>query len=320
MLVTVMAKLKRQGYVPKNDIILAFTGDEETGQLTARALAEKYKDAALVLNSDAGGGGLDEDGVARFYFLQAAEKTYVDFKLEFTNPGGHSSAPRPDNAIYQLAAALSKVGAHNFTPVRSELTDASLGAVVDGVEPEIGAAIKAFLADPNDPSALAVLRANPEYVGQIATTCVSTMITAGHAPNALPQRATANINCRIFPGTSIEAVQAELLTVIGDPAASLTIDGDPHAAPASPLREDVFAAVTAAVNARYPGIPVIPDMSAGATDGAFYRSKGIPSYGVGGVFMKSSDIFAHGLNERSPVDAIPGAITQWESVIHALCD
>ena len=318
MMVATMAQLKKDGFKPKRTIILLLSGDEETAMVTTRALAAKYKGAEMALNGDGGGGLIGEDGTAQYYGLQAGEKTYADFTLEVTNPGGHSSRPGPINAIVQLSNALAKVGAYHFKPQQNELTRAGMPIVADQVGGDIGAALKAFAADPADASAIAAITADPEYVGQIGTTCVPTLVNGGHAENALPQRATANINCRIFPGVPVAAVRAELEKVIADPAVTVKDDPDATASDASPLRGDVVAAVTKAVHARFPGIPIIPSMSAGATDSLHFRAVGVPSYGVAGLFSKASDSFAHGLNERVPVDAIPGALAHWDSVLRDL--
>ena len=175
------------------------------------------------------------------------------------------------------------------------------------------------MANPKDEGAIEALSGDRDFVGQLRTTCVATMITGGHATNALPQKATASVNCRIFPGTPSEAVRQTLVKAIADPGATVTRLNDGSIdAPASPLRPDVLAAGTKAVHARYPGLPVVPNMSAGATDSMFFRALGVPAYGVAGVFMKSSDDFAHGLNERVPVATIDGALAQWESILKDL--
>ncbi len=228
MMVATMAQLKKDGFKPKRSIILLLSGDEETSMMTTRALAAKYKDAELALNGDGGGGLIGEDGKAQYYGLQAGEKTYADFTLEVTNPGGHSSRPSPTNAIVQLSNALAKVGAYHFKPQQNELTKVGMPIVADQVGGAIGAALKAFAANPADAAAIATITADPEYVGQIGTTCVPTLVNGGHAENALPQRATANINCRIFPGVPVEAVRAELERVIADPAVAVK-PSFPHA-------------------------------------------------------------------------------------------
>jgi acetylornithine deacetylase/succinyl-diaminopimelate desuccinylase-like protein len=315
----VLAKLKREGWQPGRDVILALSGDEETLQQTARKFAGDLKNAELVLNGDAGGGELSEDGKPVFYGLQAAEKTYADFQITVTNPGGHSSRPGKVNAIYQLAQDLGRLAAYQFPAMQSEITMASFKAAAPNTPGAIGDALRRYVANPHDEAAVATLSADPDFVGQLRTTCVATMINGGHATNALPQKVAANVNCRIFPGASSEEVRQTIVKVLNDPGASVERqnDGAIDAGP-SPLRADVLAAVTKAVHARYPGLPVVPNMSAGATDSMFFRALGVPAYGVAGVFMKSSDDFAHGLNERVPVDTIDGALAQWESILKDL--
>ena len=319
MVVTVLAKLKREGWKPGRDVVLALSGDEETLQQTARKFAGDLKNAELVLNGDAGGGQLSEDGKPEFYALQAAEKTYADFQITVTDPGGHSSRPSATNPIYRLARDLDRLAAYKFPAMQSEITMAAFKATAAGKPGPLGDALRRYVANPNDAEAVEILSADRDMVGQLRTTCVATMINGGHATNALPQKATANVNCRIFPGTPSEEVRKTIVKVLDDPTATVErqADGAIDAGP-SPLRPDVLAAVTKAVHARYPGLPVLPAMSAGATDSMFFRALGVPSYGVAGVFMKSSDDFAHGLNERVPVATIDGALAQWESILKDL--
>jgi len=319
VIVTVLGKLKREGWKPGRDVVLALSGDEETQMQTGRANAAELKDAELVLNGDAGGGVLAQDGKPLFYGLQAAEKTYADFAVTVTNPGGHSSRPGKTNAIYQLAADLGRLAAYPFPVMRSEITDQALRAAAPITSGPLGQALRRYVANPRDQQAIAILSADPDYVGQLRTTCVATMLNAGHAPNALPQRAEANVNCRIFPGTPSEEVRRVIEKVIADPAAKVTRKDDGSIdAPGSPLRPDVVAAVTRAVRARAPGLPIVPSMSAGATDSMFFRAEGVPAYGVSGMFMKPSDDFAHGLNERAPIASIDGALMQWEIILKEL--
>jgi carboxypeptidase PM20D1 len=321
MMVATLAQLKRDGFVPRADIILLLSGDEETSMTTTRKLAQQYRHAELALNGDAGGGTLGDDGRPLYYALQAGEKTYADFELLVTNPGGHSSRPGAINAIAQLAAALARVGAYRFAPQSNELTRAALTVAAGQVESQtLAAAMRDFVANADNRQAAAIIAASPEYVGQIGTTCVPTMVGGGHAPNALPQRASANINCRIFPGVSIAAVLAELGRVVADPAIAISVKDDPTASDASPLRPDVMAAVKGAVGAEWPGVTVVPSMSAGATDSLYFRAVGVPSYGVSGLFMKASDSFAHGLNERVPVAAIAPALAHYDRLIRALVE
>ena len=319
MIVTVLAKLKREGWAPRREVILALSGDEETLMQTARHLAQELKGAELVLNGDAGGGELSEEGKPQIYTLQAAEKTYADFEITVTDPGGHSSRPGRTNAIYQLGADLAKLSAFQCPAMQSEITMGAFKAAAPTEPGPVGDALRAYVRNPKDEAAIAVLSADRDMVGQLRTTCVATMIQGGHATNALPQKATASVNCRIFPGTPSEEVRKTIVKVIADPGATVVRENDGSIdAPASPLRADVLAAVTKAVHARYPGLPVAPGMSAGATDSMFFRALGVPAYGVGGAFMKSSDDFAHGLNERVPLATIDGALFQWESVLKDL--
>lgn len=317
MMVATIAQLKKEGWKPRRTVTLLLSGDEETAMVTTKALAAQYKDAELVLNGDGGGGLLNEEGKPVLYQLQAGEKTYADFEIGFTDPGGHSSAPTPGNPIYRLAKAIDRIAAYQFAPMRNELTRASLGLSADRMGGEVGAAMRAY-ADSGDAAAAALLSTRPEFVGQVRTTCVATMAQAGHALNALPQSAKVQVNCRIFPGVAIDAVKAELVKAIADPDATVMTLGDPLASDASPLRADVMKAVKNAVLARSPGITVMPGMSAGATDSLYFRALGVPSYGVSSLFMKAEDGFAHGLNERVPVAGIAQSLEQWDAVVRAL--
>ena len=319
VIVTVLGKLKREGWKPGREVILALSGDEETLMQTARKLAADLKGAELELNGDAGGGSLTEDGKPELYGLQAAEKTYADFEVTVTDPGGHSSRPGKTNAIYRLGADLARLAAYQFPAMRSEITMAGFKAAAASRTGPTGDALRAYVANPNDAAAIATLSDDRDFVGQLHTTCVATMLSGGHATNALPQKATASVNCRIFPGTASEDVRQTLIKVIADPGATVTRENDGSIdAPASPLRPDVLAAVTKAVHARYPGLPVVPNMSAGATDSMFFRALGVPAYGVSGMFTKASDDFAHGLNERIPIATLDGALAQWEMILKDL--
>ncbi|MEC3949737.1 M20/M25/M40 family metallo-hydrolase [Sphingobium sp. HWE2-09] len=317
MMVATMAQWRKEGWTPRRTVILALSGDEETAMLTTKALAARYKDAELVLNGDGGGGLLNDEGKPVLYQLQAGEKTYADFEIGFTDPGGHSSAPTPGNPIYRLAKAIDRIAAYQFPPMRNALTKASLSLSADRIDGEVGQAMRRY-AETGDVAAANLLSTRPEFLGQVRTTCVATMAQAGHALNALPQSAKVDVNCRIFPGVAIDDVKAELTRVIADPDATVKTLGDPLASDASPLRADVMKAVRDAVTARAPGIAVMPGMSAGATDSLYFRALGVPSYGVSSLFMKADDGFAHGLNERVPVAGIPASLAQWDAVVRAL--
>jgi acetylornithine deacetylase/succinyl-diaminopimelate desuccinylase-like protein len=308
--VAALVELRREGYKPRRDIVLAFSGDEETTMKTTGMLAKELSNAEMVLNVDGAGGQLDPQGKPQYFTWSGAEKTYGDFELTVTSPGGHSSRPYDPNAINQLSAALVRIGQYKFKPELSELTRAYFTAAARYESPEIAAAMRAFAADPTDAQAIAVLRANPATVGKIGTTCVVTTVGGGHARNALPQGATANINCRIFPGHPREQIMEELQRVAADPAVQFKdVSEGSLATDASPIRPDVVDAITRAIHLGYPGVPVFPTMSAGASDSMWFRNEHIPSYGVSPLFMKDSDRFAHGLNERVPVDGVRPSVT-----------
>lgn len=318
--ISALIEMKRQGYKPRRDIIIQFSGDEETTMKTSQIIAEKLKNAELVLNIDAGGGSVSEEtGKAQYFTWQGAEKTYADYELTVTNPGGHSSAPRKLNAINQLSAGLVKIGNYQFKP---ELNDISRGYFEQAARYQDKAtadAMRAFAANPADPKAIAALSDNPAMVGKIGTTCVSTVINGGHALNALPQKATANINCRIFPGHKPEAIMAELARVAGDPAIQFKdVTVGSVASPASPMRPDFVAAVTKAMHKIHPNLPIFPSMTSGASDSMWYRAHNVPSYGASPVFIKDSDDFSHGLNERVPLNTIAPAITYYLSLFSDL--
>lgn len=318
-LVETLMRLKREGFVPSHDLILVASGDEETEMASTRELAKRYHDAAFLLNGDSGGGTYDAEGKPVVYEIQAAEKAYADFQLAVTSPGGHSSEPTPDNAIYRLATALKQVQGYNFPVQYSAITLASLKALGAHTAGPLGQAMQQFAAHPDDAQAAAAISADPAYIGKLRTTCVATMLSAGHALNALPQRATANINCRIFPGDSIASVQQTLAQVINDPKVSITVQPPPPVeSPASPIPPAVMAAVTETVHERFPGLEVVPGMDAGASDSMYFRNAGVPSYGVNPTFAKPNDSFAHGLNEKLRSSEVEGALDFWHGLLTRL--
>jgi acetylornithine deacetylase/succinyl-diaminopimelate desuccinylase-like protein len=321
LLTATFLRLKAEGFVPTRDLIIAFSGDEETAQATARDLVTTHRDlvdAEFALNGDGGGGVLSE-GSARplIFYVQGAEKSSAEFLLTTHNPGGHSSQPRPDNAIYELADALKAVQRYEFPVMWNEWTLGDFKAASLVTPGPLGAAMARFAADPGNAAAAAEIAKNPAFIGRIRTTCVATMLTGGHAENALPQSATATINCRIFPGTSAADVQKTLQGLVG-PQVDVRQGYDALVSNASPMRADVMKAVAKAVEASDPGAPVVPTQAAYATDGAVYRNAGIPTYGVGGVFIMDSEEFAHGLNERIRVNEFYNGLTYWDVLIKAL--
>jgi acetylornithine deacetylase/succinyl-diaminopimelate desuccinylase-like protein len=314
-------RLKAEGFVPTRDLIIAFSGDEETAQATARDLVTTHRelvDAEFALNGDGGGGVLSE-GTAKplIFYVQGAEKSSAEFLLTTHNPGGHSSQPRPDNAIYELADALKAVQRYEFPVMWNEWTLGDFKAASLVTQGPLGAAMARFAADPGNAAAAAEIAQTPAFVGRIRTTCVATMLAGGHAENALPQSATATINCRIFPGTSAADVQKTLQGLVG-PKVEVKQGYDALVSDASPMRADVMSAVAKAVAASDPGAPVVPTQASYATDGAVYRNAGIPTYGVGGVFIMDSEEFAHGLNERIRVKEFYNGLIYWDVLIKAL--
>ena len=319
---TVFLRLKAEGWVPNRDLIIAFSGDEETSMASTKALVSEFRsliDSEFMLNADAGGGLLPEDGSTPPAFgMQAAEKTYVTFTLTVRNPGGHSSRPRNDNAIYDLADALHKIQAYRFPVRQNELTKAFFEGTGPTTPGALGKAMTAFAKNPKDQDAIKTLRTSSDYIGTIGTTCVATMLSAGHAENALPQSATATVNCRVFPGEGVQNTENTLKKIVGNDAIEFKMISNPVESDASPLRADILAAVQQAVNTKYPNLKIIPSMSSGGTDGMHFRAAGIPSYGVNGIYIKSSDRFAHGLNERLPVVALYDNFEHWYVLLKAI--
>jgi acetylornithine deacetylase/succinyl-diaminopimelate desuccinylase-like protein len=296
-------RFKNEGLVPARTLLFAFVGDEETAMKTTEAIAAHpwVRSAEFAINTDAGNGIIGEDGKPLIYQVEGAEKTVANFEIIATNPGGHSSKPRADNAIFDLADAIEKLRNYRF-PVRSSgITKAYLAAAGKMTPGKLGEALRNFAADPREGAAADLLAQDSEYVGTTRTTCIPTLVTAGHADNALPQKAVATINCRIFPGTSKAQVQATLATIVENPRLTVRLaDGTPES-DTSEMRDDVRRSVEKWVARHYPGVPVVPYMESGATDGVVYRAAGIPTFATSGIFRKNSDNFEHGLNERIPV-------------------
>jgi acetylornithine deacetylase/succinyl-diaminopimelate desuccinylase-like protein len=319
-----LLKLKAEGFKPKRDLIVFFTGDEETQMNGAKLGATEWRkqgwtDAEFALNSDGGGGAFTKDGRSLGFGIQTAEKTYQSYDLTVRNRGGHSSRPRPDNAIYELATALKKLEAYRFEPQLNETTRAYFTERAKQEKGALGDAMRRWLANPSDGAAADAIEASELEVGLTRTRCVATMLSGGHADNALPQLAQARVNCRIMPGVEPKAIEAELRKVVG-PSVEVTVFGDPNVpTPVSPLRPDVVGAYTASVHAMFPNAPVIPQMSTGASDGKEFRAAGIPTYGVdGGWIISPDDERAHGRDERLPVKALDDDVDHWARMITAL--
>jgi acetylornithine deacetylase/succinyl-diaminopimelate desuccinylase-like protein len=319
-IVLALQNLKRSGFQPTRDIIVLFTGDEETtGNGAMRAVKEwrDLIDAEYALNSDAGGGRLYHGRVDAFY-MPIAEKTYADYKFVALNRGGHSSQPRPDNAIYALTGALERLEDHRFEPMINDATRADFERDAAADKGRYGELVRKWLADPKDRETADLLEAN--VPGYTRTRCVATQLSGGHAPNALPQRAEANVNCRIFPGVKIEEVRQQLQALAGPDVTVSTNDASttPETSP-SPLRQDITEAYRAAVATRFPGADIVPAMSAGATDGAYVRAAGIPVYGVdGGWGVMGEPSGIHGLDERVLIEGFHGKVPIWEELLRRL--
>jgi acetylornithine deacetylase/succinyl-diaminopimelate desuccinylase-like protein len=320
-----LLKLKQAGFTPNRDIILFFTGDEETAMNGARRGStewRQYTDAEFALNADGGGGSYARDGRPLNFGIQTAEKTYQTYFLTARNRGGHSSRPRPDNAIYDLAGVIQRLQGHRFEPMLNETTRAYFTerAKQEGDRP-LGRAMRAWLANPDDGAAADAIETSELEVGTTRTRCVPTMLEGGHADNALPQMARVVVNCRIMPGVEPKTVEA-LLERLAGPGIEVIPDpsfiGTPTAA--SPLRPDVVTAYTNAVRRFHgPDMPVIPQMSTGATDGLWFRAVGIPVYGVDGSWgISPDDERAHGLDERIPVRAMYDDVLHWEMMLREL--
>ncbi len=303
-----MVRFKQEKYRPKRGIKLALTCGEETPNVFngASFLIQDHRDlidAAFALNEGGGGRYDDQTGVYRYVSVQAGEKVYQDFTLSTTNRGGHSSRPTPDNAIYQLAHALDKVEAHQFQVEFNDVTRSyfeKFGAIKGGAQ---GADMVA--AAKGDPAAIERLKADASMNAILRTNCVATQIQGGHAPNALPQHASANVNCRIFPGHKQDEIRQELIKAIGDPGVQVEYQAKPETPGAPPpLSRDVMGPIETLSRDMFPGVAVVPTLSAGATDGRFLTPAGIPTYGVSGMFSDGATNNAHGLNERIRVQSL----------------
>ncbi len=310
ILMTTFIRLKQENYKPDRDLILALTADEEGGSHNGVDwLIKNHRDlidAEFIINPDAGDFELDK-GKHVIVGIQAAEKLYQDFELNTTNPGGHSSLPPSDNAIYELADGLVKLQHYQFPFELTDVTRAYFEREAPLIGGQTGDDMKAILKNPPDQAAIERLSAIPFFNARIRTTCVATRLNGGHANNALPAAATANVNCRIIPGHPPQEIQAMLVKTLDDPKITVSpvTSGAivPNAGPPSPLRPDVMGALESVSQQMWPGVQVIPVMDAGASDGAISRAAGIPTYGVPGVFMDIDDDRSHGRDERIRVSS-----------------
>ena len=308
-------RLRREGYVPDRDLIMVLTGDEESHADGIRYLVQERPElvkAELALNTDTKSGNLDANGEPQIQFVQTSEKVFQTFVLEATNPGGHSSVPSPNNAIYRLANALVRLEGYRFPVEINEATRMMMSREADLTPGELGQLLLAAAQELPDPESLRRLAAQDLYHNALMrTTCVATMLEAGHAENALPRVARATVNCRILPGHSPMETLATLREVIADDGIIIhTARGLPPSPP-SPLREDVMGAIGAVTQVLWPGTVVSPEMSTGYTDGLWVRRAGIPVYAVSGLFEIPGENRAHGLDERIGVETFHRGVEFW---------
>lgn len=320
VLVDDFIRLKRAGFKPSRDLILVLTGDEETAGSCIQWLVTKHRDlidGAFALNTDAGGGVL-RDGKRVMFAVQASEKVYATYALEATDKGGHSSLPRPaDNPIYRLAPLLERLAQYQFPVKLNEVSRAFFerSAAID--TGRLADDMRGVLKDPPDSGAVARLSAVPFYNSKLRTTCVATMLEAGHAENALPQSARATVNCRILPGEPASEVEATLRRLAGDERVTVRTLYTPIPSPPSPLTPQIMTPLERLVAEQFPKVPIVPIMEAGATDGLFLRNAGIPTYGVSAVFEEQNDVRAHGRDERIGVQSFYDALEFWYRMMQA---
>jgi acetylornithine deacetylase/succinyl-diaminopimelate desuccinylase-like protein len=301
-LLETLIRLKRQGFVPDRDIIVAFTADEEAGgDANGPAfLLKEHRDlidAGLVINLDGGGGDYKDDH--RFAFqIGTSEKTYVTYTLETTSPGGHGSLPGPDNAIYRLADGLGRLETFRFPVILTATTRASFAKYADLDSGPESADMRAVAKQPFDPAAAERLSQIVRLNAQLRTTCVATLISGGHAENALPQRARATIQCRMMPGDTAAQVQAALTSVLNDAHISITLDAPPIVSPESPPTAQIIAKVAHVVHSMWPGVALVPTMATGFSDDRQTRNAGMVSYDLSGVWADVNENRAHGRDER----------------------
>lgn len=308
-LVDTLIRFQKSGYKPKRTVKIALTCGEETngafnGAQWLAANKRDLIDAEFALN-EGGGGTTDGKGRVVEQAMQVGEKTFATYRLETRNPGGHSSVPRPDNAIYQLAQALVRLQGYEFPLEMSETTRAYFREAGTGRKDEVGRAMVALSSNQADKAAEAIVNKDPFLHSNLRTTCVATMLDGGHAKNALAQRAGAFVNCRIFPGHSVDEIRSELAKVIGDEGVSVTaIPPLRPSPPAPPLDPKIMEPATRLAAKYFPGVPVVPSMANGYTDATFLGAAGIPTYGVPGAWGDPDGNGAHGLNERIEVRSL----------------
>jgi acetylornithine deacetylase/succinyl-diaminopimelate desuccinylase-like protein len=307
-----LIRYRREGHRPRRDIKLALTCGEETAGAgyfdSVRWLTQTQPEvlAAEFAINEGAGGEYDRNGRPIVLQVQAGEKVYQDFTLEVTDPGGHSSLPKPDNAIVRLGAGLAKLGAHRFPIELNPVTRAYFETMSKLADPGVGADMRAVLRSPPDAAAAARLwAADPQWNAMLRTTCIVSEIAGGHAPNAIPQHVKATVNCRILPGTPVADIQAELARIVADDAIRILTKGEGGVqAPIPPLTETILGPAREVAEEIWPGVTLVPTMLPGYTDGKYLNASGIPTYGLSGLFEDAQGNYIHGLNERISVKAL----------------
>jgi len=321
ILVADFVRLKRAGFKPTRDLILVLTGDEETAGSCIQWLVTEHRDlldGEFALNTDAGGGVL-RDGRRVMFVVQASEKVYATYALEATDKGGHSSLPRPaDNPVYRLAPALERLAHYQFPVKLNEVSRAFFEQSAAIETGQLADDMRGILRDPPDSAAVARLSAVPFYNSKLRTTCVATLVEAGHAENALPQSARVTVNCRILPGEPASEVEATLRALAADDRIGIRTIYAAIPSPPSPLTRAIMGPIEKLVAEQFPNVPIVPVMEAGATDGLFLRNAGIPTYGVSAVFEEQNDVRAHGRDERLSVRSFYDALDFWYRMMQAL--
>lgn len=320
-LVANMVRWKREGFVPSRDLIMVLTCDEETDATGGiRWLLDqrpRLRTADYALNTDAGGVERRQSGKVAFS-VQAAEKAYVTFALTAKNEGGHSSVPRPDNAIYALAAALGRLAAFRFPVQYNPVSQASFARTALLETGPLGDDLAAAGRGETSGPAIDRLSGVPHINSDLRTTCVATMLSGGHAENALPQSATATVNCRVFPGVPEEEVKKVLESIVADPTITVSTVYPMISSPASPLRDDLLPAIEKVAAAFWKDVTVVPSQSAGATDGLYLRNIGVPVFGLSGIEIAPEEERSHGLNERVPVRSLYESREYWNALVRTL--
>ena len=320
-----LIRYKQSGKAPKRTLKLALTCGEETTNAFNGAdwLAQNKPDliAAEFALNEGGGGRLSPDGKPMGMSVQVGEKTVQNFKLEATNPGGHSSVPRPDNAVTDLSGAIVRINTHEFPVQFNDTTTSFFKAMAPIMPAGMGPAVTGLMANPSDSAANALVSRDPQFHSMLRTTCFTTLVSAGHANNALAQRATANVNCRMFPGTDPEILRTEITRIIDNPRVAVTLEAPVRpVAKAPPMNPAVIGPMQALARKYVPGVPFVATMSTGATDGIFLSPIGIPTYGAPGFYGESDGNGAHGLNERVRISSVYQGRDYLDELVHTLAD